>query len=497
MQVKKTFQVPGFKFTMFCICLLVPVLLAAQNSRLKSEIEKLKKDPAMAHAAWSVCVMNSRSDSAIVEYNSQTSLIPASTLKILTTGAALSILGSDFMFQTKIQYDGTFDSISGVLKGNLYILGGGDPSLESEYFKDKKDSLTTVEKWALILKAKGLKKIEGAVVGDGSIFEDNMTPSQWIWGDMGNYFGAGASGLNYHDNKYTVYFRSGAAGSRTSVVKMIPVIEGLQFVNNVTAGGNDDNAFIYGSQYNYYRVAQGTIPANKNNYEVEGSIPDPALYCAQSLTSALQNIDVKVVKKATTLKMMREANEDVVSNRKILHTHYSPTLDKIVYYTNLKSINLYAESLLKYISYSKTSFGSGSAGTDIVTQFWKSKGADVSGLFMNDGCGLARANVITTRTETEVLRLMTKDKNFNAFYNSLPVAGRSGSLGGLCDGTFAENNLRAKSGYITRARGYAGYVKNRKGETLSFSVLANNYDCSPAEMKKKLENILVAIAETE
>jgi D-alanyl-D-alanine carboxypeptidase/D-alanyl-D-alanine-endopeptidase (penicillin-binding protein 4) len=68
-------------------------------------------------------------------------------------------------------------------------------------------------------------------------------------------------------------------------------------------------------------------------------------------------------------------------------------------------------------------------------------------------------------------------------------------LGGLCDGTFAENNLRAKSGYITRARGYAGYVKNRKGELLCFSVLANNYECSPTEMKKKLEKILVAIAE--
>ncbi|MCW3082956.1 MAG: D-alanyl-D-alanine carboxypeptidase/D-alanyl-D-alanine-endopeptidase [Bacteroidetes bacterium] len=477
-----------FFFIPACACV-------AQNAKLKAAIEDLKKDDALKHSTWSVCVMNTKKDSAIVEYNSNVSVVPASTMKIVTTGAALLMLGSDFMFQTKIQYDGVFDSVSGVIKGNVYILGGGDPTLESEYFRDKKDSLTTVEKWALILKAKGVKKIEGAIIGDASIFEDNMTPSQWIWGDMGNYFGAGACGLTYHDNKYTAIYKSGAAGTKTTLVTTIPAVADLQLVNNVVSGGSDDNAFIYGSQYSNYRTAQGTIPANQNNYEVDGSIPDPALFCAQAFETALKNIDVTIVKKSTTVRALREAGTDVISNRKTLHTNYSPTLDKIIYWTNLKSLNLYAEHLLKYICYTKTGVGSETQGTEIITNFWKNKSVDVSGFFMNDGCGLARANVITTKTETQILRLLSKDKNYNAFYNSLPVAGKSGSLGGLCDGTFAENNLRAKSGYITRARGYAGYVKNRKGELLCFSVLANNYECSPTEMKKKLEKILIAIAE--
>jgi D-alanyl-D-alanine carboxypeptidase/D-alanyl-D-alanine-endopeptidase (penicillin-binding protein 4) len=116
---------------------------------------------------------------------------------------------------------------------------------------------------------------------------------------------------------------------------------------------------------------------------------------------------------------------------------------------------------------------------------------------MNDGCGLARANVVTTKTEVQVLNVLSRSKDFNFFYNSLPVAGKAGSLGGLCDGTFAENNMCAKSGYITRARAYSGFVKNHKGELLSFSVIANNYDCTPAEMKRKLEKILVAIAECD
>jgi D-alanyl-D-alanine carboxypeptidase/D-alanyl-D-alanine-endopeptidase (penicillin-binding protein 4) len=469
----------------------------SQNSKLNTAIENLKKDDALKHAVWSVCVMDTKKDSAITEYNSAISLTPASTMKIVTTGAALSILGSDFKFETKIQYDGILDTVTGILKGNLYIVGGGDPTLESEFFKDKKDSTTIVQKWAKLLKAKGIKKIEGAVIGDASIFEDNMLPSQWIWGDIGNYFGAGASGLTYHDNKYTIFLKSGIAGSQTTINKIVPNIPEMQISSSVTSGGSDDNAFIYGGIYSNFRMAQGTIPANKNNYEVDGSIPDPALFCAQELENALKEINISVAGKANTIRALKELSDYSVTTKKTIFSSYSPTLDKIVYWTNLKSLNLYAEHLLKYLCYKKIGIGRENEGTMIITNFWKDKGVDVGGFFMNDGCGLARANVITTKTETQVLRLMTLDKNYKAFYESLPVAGKSGSMGSLCEGTCAENNMRAKTGYITRARGYAGYVKNKKGELLCFSLLANNYDCTPTEMKMKLEKILVAIAESE
>lgn len=463
----------------------------------------------MQHATWSICVMNTKKDSAIVDYNSHISVVPASTLKIVTTAAALSILGSDFKFETKIQYDGTLDTITGILKGNVYILGGGDPTLESEFFKDKKDSSTIVQKWAAQLKAKGIKSIEGAIVGDASIFEDNMTPTQWIWGDMGNYFGAGACGLSYHDNKYTAKFKSGAAGTETMITSVEPAVDNMVLVNHVTSGGSDDNAFIYGSQYSNYRTVQGTIPSNKTDYEVDGSLPDPAYFCARQFEIALRKAGIKISKPTTTVRAERDSDltekkvadaktiEYDVKKRTTLFSTFSPTLEKIVYWTNIKSLNLYAEHLLKYICYKKTGFGRETEGTMIITNFWKAKGVDVSGFFMNDGCGLARANAITTKTETQILRLMSTDKNFTAFYNSLPIAGKSGSMSSLCQGTFCENNMHAKTGYITRARGYTGYVKNKKGELLCFSLLANNYECTPTEMKLKLEKLLIAVAECE
>lgn len=466
-------------------------------SKLNIEIEKLKTDEALKHAVWSICVMPVKKDTILAEYNSNISLVPASTLKIVTTGAALSILGGDFKFETKLQYDGFFDTITGILKGNLYIVGGGDPTLESEYFKDNKDSLSTTDKWAELLKKKGIKKIEGAIIGDAGIFDDNMIPAQWIWADIGNYFGAGASGLSYHDNKYALYLKSGAVGSKSLITKTKPEIDGLQMINNVSSGGNDDNAFIYGAPYSYYREIQGTIPANKNNYEVEGSIPDPALFCAQSLEKSLKKIGIKITKKSTTTRILREADEYLFSNKYTLYKHYSPTLNEIIYWTNFKSNNLYAEHLLKYIAYKKDGIGRENEGTEIITAFWKNKGVDVNGFFMNDGCGLSRSNVITTKTEAQILRLMAKDKNFKAYYRSFPIAGKIGPLDNFCEGTSAKDNLCAKSGYITRARGYAGYVKNKKGEMLCFSLLANNYECKPPEMKKKLEKLMIAIAEME
>ena len=122
----------------------------------------------------------------------------------------------------------------------------------------------------------------------------------------------------------------------------------------------------------------------------------------------------------------------------------------------------------------------------------------MKGFHMGDGCGLSRFNAISTKQLSKILRTITQDSVlFKKFYDSLPIAGKSGSLGKLCKGTCAENNLRAKSGYMTRIRSYAGYVTSKKGTLLSFAIIVNNYDCTAIQMKEKLEKLMVAIAEVE
>jgi D-alanyl-D-alanine carboxypeptidase/D-alanyl-D-alanine-endopeptidase (penicillin-binding protein 4) len=157
---------------------------------LKAEIYRLQDDADLIHGGWGLCVLDLKKDSVISEYNSATGFVPASSLKVLTTATALSQLGENFRYETKIQYDGTLDSINGVIYGNLYIRGSGDPSLGSKYFAKEKDTISISQRWTRLLISKGITKIEGSVVGDASVFEQDVTPDTWIWGDMGNYYGS-------------------------------------------------------------------------------------------------------------------------------------------------------------------------------------------------------------------------------------------------------------------------------------------------------------------
>lgn len=491
------------------------------NNKLLEQIHNFQNDSDLIHASWSICVMDVMKDSVIVEYNSHISLIPASTIKIITTATALAMLKWDFRYETVLEYDGTLDTALGVLYGNLYIKGSGDPSLGSEAFKKKSDTVSLTDRWAKIISDKKIKKIEGGIVADATAFEDEIIPYGWIWGDIGNYYGAGASGINYMDNKFTLYFNSGKRnGDSTIISRIFPEIPNMKVLNYVRTRGYTDNAYVYGSPYSLVRYVKGTIPLNKVNYKVEGSIPDPPLFCAQSLDSSLRKIGISISKKASVLRKTVPSADEFLSTdmqdstvtpsttlgsgdvtrvlRTSLHIHTSHTLDKIVYHTNMQSNNLFAESLLKTIAWKKTKFGEDQVGIDIVTNYWKEKKIDLKGFYMSDGCGLSRFNAITTRQLSQILREITRDSVlFYWFYNSLPVAGKSGSLGKLCKGTLAENNLRAKSGYMTRVRSYAGYCTSKKGNLLCFAIIVNNYTCNPYRMKDKLEKLMIAIAEIE
>ncbi len=514
-----------YLFWLLIVYCILPTVYCFSQTSLKSQITILQSDTDLTHASWSVFVLDVKKDSVIAEYNSNASLVPASTMKILTTSTALALLGWNFKYQTTLEYDGTLDTIAGILHGNLYIKGSGDPTLDSETFKKKSDTVPLTDQWAEIIKKKGIKKIEGAVIADATAFEEETTPYGWIWGDMGNYYGAGASGLNFKDNKFTLFFTSGNKnGDATNITKFFPEIPNLRVKNFVTTRGYSDMAYIYGAPYSLLRYVKGTIPKNKINYKVAGSMPDPPLFCAQSLDSSLRKVGISVGKKPTALRKMIPSSEEFIFTdeevseteqrgngeevilplsdspalRFEIYTQTSHTLDKIVYQTNIQSNNLFAETLLKTIAWKKTKFGDDQTGIDIVINYWKQKGINLKGFYMADGSGLSRFNAVTTKQLSEILRVITKDSLlFEKFYNSLPIAGKSGSLGKLCKGTFAENNLRAKSGSMTRVRSYAGYVTTKKGNLLTFAIIVNNYDCSPQLMKDKLEKLMIAIAETE
>ena len=455
-------------------------------------LEGYKADKDLQHAQYSFCIMDASTSKIVKEYNSELSLIPASTLKIVTTSAALGILGKDFTYKTNYNLLYNSTSVDKTTETQLFIEGSGDPTFNSSYFYSN-DSLFLIP---LVnkLQLKKIKNISSIYIS--TAYFDNTIPSTWIWGDIGNYFGAGANGLSYKDNKFSLFYESGALNTKARLDYISPLYfsDKIKIESEVISRGTEDDAFVFGDPNSFTRKVTGSIPPNKKQYEVEAQMPEPPLFFEYELKKELTKYHLTSNEKTKPTKIKET---DTTFKSQLIYTHISPKLDKIVFYTNTKSNNHYAESLLKTVGAVKSKKqGTTENGIEAVKNYWQARGIDISGLHMADGSGLSRANTITTKIQATILSKIFRDTvMYNSFNASLPVAGKNGSMTNLCKGTFAENNMRAKTGYINRARGYCGYVKTKSGKELSFSVLFNNYDCSPKEMKLKIEKLLIALVD--
>ena len=486
-------KITPYNHKLFLFTFLFCNTVFSQN--INDFVTELKKETELQNASIGLCVMDAQTGVTICEHNGKLSLTPASTLKIITTSTALQLLGKDFRYETLLQYTGTFNKTNGILNGDLVIKGSGDPSLNSEYFRKPEDTFFVANKWTAILKEKGIKKITGQIVLDISCFEEDI-PGTWVWGDLGNYFGAAPHGLSYNDNKFYIVFKPvSKVGDSVCVNNTVPCLGGLCFNNSVKAGGTEDNATVYRAPFSNEVTIHGTLPVSAKSQSIEASLPDPSLLLAKHLQMAFAEQGIEL-KNLETLKITAHNKKQYDKPRTTLYSYKSPTLEKIIFFTNLHSNNMYAESIFKTMALKKGGWGSTFQGMTTVTTHLKSKGFDINGLFINDGSGVSRSNAVTAEHLTKILYMMAVDSiNKAAFTNSLPIAGVSGSLRNLGKGTALENNFRAKSGYITRARSYAGYMKTKSGKEICLSLIINNFNGTPAETKKKMEQIFLKVYE--
>jgi D-alanyl-D-alanine carboxypeptidase/D-alanyl-D-alanine-endopeptidase (penicillin-binding protein 4) len=465
------------------------------SDRLKEEVERLKADSLLRFGHLSIRVVEVSSGKELYEFNSKSSLAPASNLKLLTTLSALGILGKDFTYQTKIEYSGKIDS-AGVLHGNLYIVGSGDPSLGS--YREI-SGVPGWKDWTLQLAQKvkqaGITSINGEVVVLPGIFPYNATPETWIWQDMGNYFGAPAYGINFNENLYKLYFQSNPQpGQKTTFLRTEPLMHGVQFRNEVLTGaaGSDDDAWIFLAPHSTQALISGTIPPKAGEFSIKGSIPDPGIFMGRAVTQTLVSSGIKVKGEPQV-----DYNPAMLNkNRKLVWTYNSPSLPVLMKYTNVYSINLYAEALLQSIAVKKYGKGSTKGGLMAIQEYWSSRGLDTTGMLLYDGSGLSPFNGISTWHFTEILGKAGRDSScFSQFYQSFPIAGVSGTVQRIGVGTYAQNNMRVKSGTISAVLCYTGYITTRDGRLLAFSVMANKYEGKYSVIVKRLERILVAISE--
>ncbi len=481
----------------FLFSLLVLANFAFAQSGTQRAIDALAGDSDLAHAGLGICVVDVESGQVIASNEDQRSMIPASNLKVLTTATAIGLLGADFRFKTELRYSGTIDA-NGVLNGNVWIVGYGDPTLGSDQMEEAEDLSAVMTKFRMALQQKGIRKINGHIIGEDSYFTSSVNAPNWHWIDIGNYYGAGVWGLNIHENLYYLHFQqSSRLGSTPAVASVEPSIPELRFINDITSAGSGtgDNAYIYGAPFSYERYLRGTIPVGNGRFTIKGAMPDPPLFAARELEACLQAVGILTSESALSSRQAKLRGTELGESN-ILVTHYSPTLEQIVERANIKSVNLYCETLLKTLGKEKGKEGSIDGGIDVVKDFWEGRGMSFKGIFLEDGSGLSARNVVTANFLANLLRKIALDKKiFDPIYNSLPIAGQSGGMKYLLRGTAAAGKVRAKTGTLGRVRAFTGYATTRSGKLLAFSMMANDYECSSSEIRQKLAVVMRTLCE--
>ncbi|MFW5725367.1 MAG: D-alanyl-D-alanine carboxypeptidase/D-alanyl-D-alanine-endopeptidase [Bacteroidota bacterium] len=464
-----------------------------QEGSIKKVLADFAKDESLQSASWGFYALDTRTGREIISHNPDLALIPASTQKAITTLTSLSILGSDYRYQTLLQCDGPI--VNGVLKGNIYITGTGDPTLGSTMMADSLALRNVFLYWLNDLNASGITKVEGNIIADASWFDDHMIPAKWIWEDIGNYYGAGAHALTVNENMYTVFFEPGIMeGATAQVIRTEPVVPDMVFHNDVTTGprGSGDRVYIYGSPYSPQRWLTGTVPLGESNFAVKGSLHDPGMFLAYALQTFLKENNIEVNGTARTHRNMPE--KTMPDARITLSRWLSPPMEDIAARTNFSSVNTYAENLVKTLGRHVKDEGSFAAGTQAVVEFWEEMGIDTRGMRMHDGSGLSPYNNVTVKQLTQMLYFASRNEAlYQSLVKGLPIAGRNGSLKGMFASTPSAGVLAAKSGFLGNVRSYTGYTRCNDGHLIAFTIIINNYSGSALEMRRKMEVVMNAL----
>ncbi len=467
-----------------CIFALWTTFSSAQNTAaIQQKIANWQTSPGLANASICITVTDNQTNEKLIESGPQLSLAPASILKTITTATALEVFGPDFRFQTFLSYSGIIRNDT--LLGDLQIIGGGDPTLGSAYFPETKPFQ---EEWIKALLSKNIKVITGNLILDATIYESQTIPNTWIWEDIGNYYGAGASGISVNDNQYEIHLKSGSeAGVPTKIIRIVPEIPNLELTNEVLSSDlNSDEAYVFGSPEENRRIIRGTIPKNQSDFVIKASVPNPSALLASEFRKKLSAERIKISGETKFEKVKSGSSTQ-------LSVIQSPPLRDIIRVTNHESVNLFAEHFLKHLAFQKNGLGTTLDGCKFVKQFWKDKGFDMTGFFMNDGSGLSRFNAITASQIVSVLNYMkTKSLYSTDFYQSLPTAG-NGTLTAFSTENFPNQCLHAKSGSMTRVRCYAGYLTTDSRRSLSFAILLNNFSCTMSDATRKIQDLLVEL----
>jgi serine-type D-Ala-D-Ala carboxypeptidase/endopeptidase (penicillin-binding protein 4) len=437
---------------------------------LKSDLDRIFGAPVMEQGLWGVQVKSLETGRVLYTLNARKLMMPASNMKIVTLAAAAEALGWDYRFKTTLETAAPVEN--GALKGDLIVRGSGDPTINSRANR----ATVLFDEWAAALKAAGITRIDGNIVGDASAFDRRRLGQGWSWDYLQYGYAAPIGALEFNEDIATLSIRPGAKAGDNAALEVTPGA-GLGLIHHVLTGqpGSATTIDLERAPDGNWLDVTGSIAVDAKPASREVAVANPTIYFAHALLLALVQRGVEV--RGLPVELQEWSIKVAPMPRRVLVASQSPPLREIATTMMKVSQNLYAETLLKTIGAVKSEGpGSAEAGLAAAREIFGGWGITSGSYVQADGSGLSRYDFVTAEMIVTLMERMHRDpRHHEAFVATLPIAGRDGTISTRMKDTRAEANAAAKTGSIANVRALSGYVRTRDGETLVFSILANSF----------------------
>jgi serine-type D-Ala-D-Ala carboxypeptidase/endopeptidase (penicillin-binding protein 4) len=459
------------------------------TNALRRALDSVANSPEFSNGHWGVLVVTTSGDT-LYSHNSGKLFMPASNQKLLTGAVALAQLGPDYRYRTVFVAHGVI--ANGVLEADLGVIGRGDPSV-SDHMRG--DAMLPLREVADSIAARGVRRIRGKLLAEGNAFPEPVLGFGWSWDDLEWDYSAPTDELLFNEGFSTVVVRAGRAPGdsvqietrptrtwprvRASVTTVAPFPAPIDSTSTVprprVVVGKDT---LTGDV-----IVAGTIAAGDSAVEtVTHRDPDGAYIAA--LREALIDKGIAIGDEVMPAAVRGDTIALIIS----------PPLSEILPAFLKPSQNQIGEMLFKTLGFERGAAGTADAARHVVEAQLQAWGARDDGYVIRDGSGLSRYDYVSPETIVHVLDAMRRNQNFPVFFQSLPIAGVDGTIQNRMRGTPAENNVHAKTGSVAQARSLSGYVRALDGDTLMFSILANNWSVPGERVTAAADSIAARLA---
>ncbi len=466
-----------------------------QRAALRWWVDSMIRAPEFRNAHWGMLVVDPERGDTIVSHNASKLFMPASNMKIITGAVALAQLGPDYRFRTTLLASGPI--VEGKLRGDLVIVGGGDPTA-SDHMRG--DAMLAMLEIADSVAARGIARIEGRIRTEGDAFPGAIYGYGWSWDEVDEAYSAGVDELYFNEGFSRIIVRGGAFPGEPVTASVLPSRGYPRVrVDARTLAAPDStlspgDALITPLSIQVERdsapgtvVIRGSI-APHDSQMVRFAHASPAVAYVTALQEALEARGLAVAGNDSASRGTAAGTMDTIA------VILSPPLREIMPAFEKPSQNQIGEILLRTLGLERTGVGIPDSGRAVVERQLLEWGVTRDGFIVRDGSGLSRYNYLSPETIVRVLDVMRRDTVFPVFYGALPVAGIDGTLANRMKGTNAEANARAKTGFIAQARSLSGYVTSADGRLLIYSLLCNNWTIPVRAVERAQDSIVARLA---